>query len=247
MKLLTTINDIRKYRQLGKQLNTDNFEGRVREVQENELTELLGNSLSYEFFDFLENNWNAQAGTFTRDSDTQLTAVGVDLSGWTSSYSLRINDTTNNKEVFVSVVSAIFGGADTIITVKGYVLPAILSTVEYKAENKYIKLLNGESYTKDSETISFNGLRPFISWKILAIFVMDGNVKHSDTGNFSITSPNFQSPNRAELNAARSTYLQNSTREENRITDYLNEKSTYFPLWPTKGNQNIENFNFIVI
>jgi hypothetical protein len=242
MKLLTTIEDIRKYRQLGKQLNSENFEGRVREVQENELTELLGESLSYEFFDFLENNWNSQAGTFTRDSAMQFTAPGIDLSAWTSDYSLRINDNT-----FVSVVSAVFGGVDTIITVKGYDLPEALTTIEYKAENKYIKLLNGESYTKDSETVSFNGLRPFIAWKLLAIFITDGNVKHSDVGNFSITSTNFINPSNAELKAAKSTYLQNSTREENRITDYLNEKSTDFPLWETKGDQNIENFNFIVI
>lgn len=241
MKLLTTIDDIRKYRQLGKQLNTDNFEGRVREVQENELIELLGRALSYDFFNELDNNWISQAGTFTRNSDYQFTATGVDLSAWVG-YALKINDS-----VFVIVKTAVFGGVDTIITVEGYVLPTALTTIEYKAENKYIKLLNGTSYSFDGETINFNGLRPFIAWKLLAIFVSDGTIKHSDVGNFSIISPNFTQPNTGDKKAAKSTYLQNSVREENNIIDYLNENSTDFPLWETTGNENIENFNFIVV
>ena len=71
MKLLTTIEDIRQYRQLGKQTNEINFEGRVREVQDNELTELLNRPLAFDFFDFLDNvsNWTTQAGTFTRNSE----------------------------------------------------------------------------------------------------------------------------------------------------------------------------------
>lgn len=241
MKLLTTINDIRKCRQLGKQLNSDNFEGRVREVQDNELTELLGRPLAYDFFNFLDTGFSAQAGTFTRDSDYQLTATALDLSTW-ADYSLRIND-----DVFVIVESAIFGGVNTIITVKGYILPETLTTIEYSAENKYIKLLNGTIYTYDSKTISFNGLRPFVSWKLLAIFTEDGTIKHSDVGNFSITSPNFQSPSFGDKRAARANYLQNSTREENRIIDYLNENSTDFPLWDSTSNENVEQFNFTVI
>lgn len=241
MKLLTTIEDIRKYRQLGKQLNTDNFEGRVREVQENELTELLGRGLSYDFFNELDNNWSSQAGTFTRDSDYQFTATGIDLSAWVD-YALRINSDT-----FVIVKTAVFGGGDTIITVEGCILPITLTSIEYKAENKYIKLLNGTSYSFNNETVNFNGLRPFIAWKLLAIFVSDGTIKHSDVGNFSITSPNFIEPSSGDKKAAKSTYLQNSLREENNIIDYLNENSTDFPLWESTNNENIENFNFFVV
>lgn len=246
MRLLTTISDIRKRRQLGKQLNDDNFDARVREVQDNELTELLGRALSYDLFNFLDNGFTAQAGTFTRNSDFQFTATGIDLSAL-SGNSLRINDTTNNIEVFVIVATAVFGGVDTIITVAGYILPTLINTVEFSAETKYINLLNGVSYTKDSKTIQYNGLRGFISWKFLAIFLSDGNVKHSDTGNFSITSPNFQGPTKGDKVAARSTYLQNSTREENHIIDYLNTLSTTFPLWDSKNMENLENFNFIVV
>jgi hypothetical protein len=240
-RLLTTISDIREFRQLGKQVNDDNFTARVREVQDNELTELLGRSLAYDFFNSLETNWTTQAGTFTRDSDYQFTAVAADLSAWTN-YAIKINN-----EVFVIVKSAIFGGADTVIIVEGYVLPTTLTTIEYKVDNKYIKLLNGSSYTNDSETIQYNGLRPFISWKFLAIFLTDANVKHSDTGNFSITSPNFERPSGGSINAAKQTYLSNSTREENSITEYLNTNDSDFPLWDSKPEQNSQNFNFVVI
>jgi hypothetical protein len=243
MILLTTINDIRKYRQLGKQLNSDNFEGRVREVQENELTELLGRGLAYDFFNSLENSWTNVAQSFERVSDTVFKILTVDLSATILvGYAIRINSDT-----FVIVKTSTFDATDTIIEVEGYILPDTLTTIDYKVDNKYIKLLNGYTYTKDSEIINFNGLRPFIAWKLLAIFVADGNLKHSDTGNFSITSPNFDRPTSAEINAAKATYLQNSTREENNIIDYLNENSSTYPLWNLKRNENIENFNFIVI
>lgn len=243
MILLTSINDIRKYRQLGKQLNQENFEGRVREVQENELTELLGRALSYDFFNSLETNWTNIVQTFERISDVSFKILVIDLSATIlPGYAIRINENT-----FVIVKTCTFDTTDTIIEIEGYNLPDVLTIIDYKAENKYIKLLNGCPYTKDTHFINFNGLRPFISWKLLAIFTADGNVKHSDTGNFSITSPNFERPSNAAIQAAKSTYLENSIREENNIIDYLNANSSDFPLWYQKRNENIENFNFIVI
>lgn len=239
MRILITNSDVRQYRQLGKQVNADNFSAIAREVQENELTELLGEALTYDLLNELDNNWNAQAGTFNRNSDYQFTAVGVDLSAWTD-YALRIND-----EVFAIVETAVFGGADTIVTVEGYVLPEVLTTVEYKAENKYIKLLNGSTYTNCGNTIKYNGLRPFISWTFLTIFTTEANVKHSDTGNFSIMPENR--PNQQDLNAAKSIRKQNSLREQNRIINYLNENSADFPLWVAKNDENITNLDMIII
>ena len=242
MRLLIDIPDVRLYRQLSKQLNEDNFEGRVREVQENELTELLNRALTFDFFNSLENGWSTQAGTFVRDSDRQFTATALDLSAWVG-YALKINDT-----VFGVVKTAVFS-TNTIITLtdESTSLPTTISTVEFKTDAKYIKLLNGTSYTKDSNTIQYNGIKPFITWKLLAIFMTDANTKLSDTGSFTITSANFRTPSAGEINAAKSTYLQNSTREENHIIDYLNTESTDFTLWNSKGNENIENFNIMII
>lgn len=254
-QILVTNNDIRKFRQLGKQTNLDNFTARAREVQTNELTELLGNPLMFDFFNFLSTGFTLSTDSFVRTNDTQLTATGVDLTAWIG-YSLKLSG-----GIYVVVTAAVFT-TNTLITVTGNnltnetdengvldikYLPDTLGTVEFSTENKYTRLLNGESYTKDSKTIQYDGLRGFISWKFLAIFLSDANVKHSDTGNFSITSNNFQRPSNADKVSARSTYLQNSTREENHIIDYLNTLSTTFPLWDSKNNENLENYNFIVV
>lgn len=239
MRILTTISDVRKYRQLGKQLNQDNFDGITREIQENELTELLGDALSFDFFNYLDNDWSLQAGSFVRNSDQQFTATALDLSSW-AGRALRINDTT-----FVIVKTAVFGGPDTLITVEGYVLPDTLTTIEYKLENNYIRLLNGDTYIVSKNPIKYNGLRPYISWKFLAIYTTGGNVKHSDTGNFTIMPENR--PNGKDLNAARSIRLQNSLREYNRIVNYLNEKQSDFPLWESKRDENITNLEMIII
>lgn len=240
-RILLTIEDVRKYRQLSLQKNSVDFEARVSEVQRNGLTDLLGRPLAYDFFNYLNNNWNSQAGTFTRDNDYQFTAVGVDLSSWVG-YALRINDS-----VFNIVKTAIFGGADTIIVVEGYKLPDALSTIEYKTDNNYIKLLNGTSYDYSGDTINYDGIRAFMSWQLLAILTMDDNVKHADTGSMSITGLNFREPNQADKNAARKNYLSNSVREENNIIDYLCENDDLYPLWEDKRKNNTQSFNFVVI
>jgi len=241
MKILITINDVRKYRQLGKQVNQDNFDGIAREIQENELTELLGESLSYDLFNYLDNDWIVETGTFTRNSDYQFTATALDLSSW-AGYAIRVNSDT-----FVIVKTAVFGGTDTIVTVEGYVLPETLTTIEYKTENNYIKLLNGANYTVNSSTIKYNGLRPYISWKFLAIYTTEGSVKQSDVGNISIMPENARRPSGNDLNSAKSIKLQNSLREYNRIVNYLNENSDIFPLWKQKGGENITNLEMIII
>jgi hypothetical protein len=244
MRQLITINDVRKHRQLGKQLNDDNFEGRVLEVQTNELTDLLGRALSYDFFNFLDNGFTAQAGSYTRDSDLVFTAVGQDLSLWVD-YAIKINDS-----YFGVVETAVFGGADTVITLtkQSDVLPNTISTVEFATDNKYIKLLNGAVYNDcNNNPVDYNGLIPFISWKLLAIFVIDGSIKHSDVGNFTIKGMNFNTAGVGDMHAAKSIYLQNSSREENKIIDYLNTEDTIYPLWESKKEQNTQNYNFFIV
>ncbi len=241
MKILCNISDVRNYRQIGKQINSDEFKARINEVQNYELSELLGKALSYDFFNFLDTGFSEQAGTFVVNSDYTFTAQNIDLSAFVN-YSLRINDST-----FVIVKSADFDGTDTFLEIMGYILPSIIVKLEYSTENKYIKLLNGSIYTVNNKTIDFKGLRPFIAWKFLSIFVTDGSLKHSDVGNISILSDNYERPSSQNLNNAKATYLSNAAREENNIIDYLNENSNTYPLWELKGETNIETYNMIVI
>ena len=239
MKILINNSDLRKYRQIGKQVNADDFNGKSREIQENQLTELLGEALSYDFFNYLDNDWDSQEATFVRNSDYQFTATEVDLSSFVN-YALKIND-----EVFVIVKTATLVGYDTVLTVEGYELPETIVTLKYKSESNYIKLLNGTSYIVNSNPVKFNGLRPFICWHYLALNIAIGNVKHSDVGVISLMPENR--PNGYDLNASRSTSLQNALREYNRIVNYLNENEYIFPLWDSKNDENITNLEMIII
>jgi len=234
MTQLLTISDVRNFRQLGKQVNADNFTARVKEVQDNQLCELMGSDMYTDFSTYIDDSWNTSSETFVRNSYTQMTATNVDLSSWVG-YGLRINST-----VFVTVESATFGGTDTIIIVSGYDLPETLTTTEYKTESKYLSLLNGA----DKNT---NGLRGFMSWHLLNIYLLDGDLKQSDVGNVKFTGELFDRPSFKQKNTAGSGYLQNATREENKIIEYLNDNSIDFPLWSVEAESNLNKYDFVII
>ena len=241
MKILLTISDVRQYRQLSKQVNTDSFEGHVRSVQQNQLCELLNPALCYDFFNFLDNGFSSYTGTWSRDSVNQITIVGADVSSWVN-YSLKIND-----NIFVIVSSAIFGGIDTILTVTGYDLPTTITTLSYSTENKYVKLLNGDTYIYDSNIIQYNGLRPFLVWHLLSSYLVDGSLKQADLGNINIMGEHFTGASQGLIREAKSEYLQNSTREQNHISKYLNSNITTYNLWESTSQKNITTFDFMII
>jgi len=239
MKILISIDDVRNnYRQLGKQVNEENFNGHVREVQENNLNQILGQTLTFDFYNFLENGFTLSSETFVRDSTKQLTATNVDLSTWVA-FSLKIND-----NIYVVVDSAVFDGTDTIIKVSGYDLPTILTTIEYSSENKYTKLLNGCISSENSKPIYFKGIRPLLIWHFLASYLIDGSLKQSDVGNINIIGSNFSNASNRQLNEARSNYLENAIRERNHIIDYLELNSSIYELFKGQAKQNTQDFNF---
>ena len=241
MKILISIDDVRNnYRQLGKQVNEENFNGHVREVQENNLNQILGQTLTFDFYNFLENGFTLSSETFVRDSTKQLTATNVDLSTWVA-FSLKIND-----NIYVLVYSAVFGGVDTIIKVLGYTLPTTLTKIEFSSENKYTKLLNGTAYELNNKTISFKGLRPLIIWHFLASYLIDGSLKQSDVGNINIVGANFSNASGRQISEARANYLENATRERNYIIDFLNENNSIYSLYEAQSKQNIQDFNFLI-
>jgi len=243
MKLLINIQDVREYRQLSNQVNSDNFEGHVRTVQRNQFQELTGRSLFYDFFNFLDTGWTNPSYTFTRDSVSQITVTGQDLSLWVD-YSLKLDSDT-----FVIVIGAAFGGADTVLTVAGYDLPATIAVMEYRTENEYTKLLNGTVYSKVlGETVQYFGLRAFLAWHFLSSYLTDGNLKQSDMGNINVVGDLFSGASSTQLKNAKSEYLQNATREQNYITEYLNDNYEDFPLWDQGvTEENIMRNDFMII
>ena len=243
MEILLNNNDVRKYRQLSKQINNDNFNGHVRTIQFNQLSEVLGNALHYDFFNYLANSWTTQSGTFTVDSTTQITAAGIDLSTW-SDYAIKINST-----VFVIVETATFGGVDTVLTVTGYDLPTTITNLEYKTENNYIKLLNGTAYTYENNTISFEGLRPFLTWHFLTSYLVDGDLKQADVGNKNIIGDLYTNISQNTIKAAKSEYLENAIRSRNNIVQYLDTERSDFEKWIYSGaeKENLLNYNMMVV
>lgn len=241
IKLITKTDVRTESKQIGKQINDTSFDAYVTRLQKRQLRELFGDALFYDFINFLENGFTSYAGTFNRDSATQITINNADVSAW-NGYTLKLN--TN---VFVLVESAIFGGTDTVLTVSGYDVPETLSTVAYSSETKYTKLLNGENYTYDNNTIFFDGIRPFLCHHFVVSYLIDGNLKQNDVGNSVITGDLFQKSSASEINRARSEYLQNATSEYNRIIQYLDTKSSDFPLWESQQEQNLFSMQWDVI
>lgn len=246
---LLNILDIRKYSQVSEQLNEDAFNAYLRTVQENQLNYLLKDSLFYDFFDFLENNWLISAETFTRESDTQIKAANIDLSLWID-YSLRLNNST-----FVTIQYATFDGTDTIFTVFGNDLslsktqyvPDTLTSVDYKITRNYTDLLNGTIYIYGNNTIKYNGLRPLLSWYFLSELVTRGDLKHGDTGNFNILGENFISASGGQKRDVKTSYMNNALNENNKIVQFLNTKTSDFTLWSSTEKQNTSSLSWEII
>jgi len=241
IKLITKTDVRTESKQIGKQINDISFDAYVTRIQKRQLRELFGDALFYDFINFLENDFTSYSGTFTRDSTTQITVTNDDVSSW-NGYSLKLND-----NVFVIVDNAVFGGTDTILTVSGYDVPTILTTVSYSSETIYTYLLNGQEYTYDNNTIFFDGIRPFLSHHFVVSFLIDGNLKQSDVGNLRITGDLFQGSSASQINKARSEYLQNANSEYNRIVQYLDTNYSDFPLWESKSEENLHSMSWDVI
>lgn len=241
--ILINKTDVRKYRQISKQVNDDGFNARARAVQDTELCDLLGDALFYAFMSFLGVGWIAYAGTVTRTSDTEITIEGADVSGWLN-YSLKLNNDT-----YVIVVSANYDGTDTVLTVTGNNLtntpnttnyvPATITDLAFKTENAYTKLLNGTTYTLDSNTVLYQGIRPFLSWHWLSQYVTDGGMKQADMGNVGYMGETFSHAPSKQLQMAKDEYSQKVIVTRNQIVKYLDIENTSYPLWESRAK--IEN------
>ncbi len=249
---LINITDVRKYRQISQQINQDDFNSRANGAQNEELCDLLGAALFYDFMNFLTQNWINYAGVVNRTSDTTLTLENFDASGWVG-YSLKLNG-----NVFVIITAASFDGTDTVLTVTGNNLtnepnefqyvPGSITTTKYKTESAYIKLLNGTTYTFEGNPVDYSGLRGFLSWHWLSGAITDGDLKHTDLGNINFLDNTFAHASGSALKAAKSQYLQKVIFYRNEIVRYLDTESSDYPLWTsTAQEENRVDFDFSII
>lgn len=235
--------DVRKYGTLSKQVRDDLFNQHARQAQQVYLNELIGGALYYELVDNLTNNWTTEAtNDYTRNSDTQFTINGVDATSL-SGQALKVNS-----DYFYTVVSAVYDLTNTIVIVKGFrSLPQTISTLEYKAETKHIKLLNGETYTDGcGDTVFYYGLYPYLSYYFLNSFNDTGSLKHGEQSNATLTDQFFTQPDPNLQKRAKDNYLTSAQRYGNTIIDYICQKSTDFPNADTQPEQTIKSFDFSV-
>lgn len=95
----------------------------------------------------------------------------------------------------------------------------------------YDLLLNGEEYICQGETILYPGLKPYLIWAWLSVLPLEGNLHHTQSGDVSYLRDVTTSPNKAVLNQAKENYKRNMLVEQNKIVQYLNTKSSVYPLW----------------
>lgn len=244
--ILLSIADVRKYRQISKQTNTDNFNGHLRSIQQTDLTDLLSDGMYYDLQSYLTTGWTAQSATsYTRNSNYMLTAVGADLSAL-NGQAIRLNEND-----FFVVTGAIYGGTDTAIYVNTYrEIPSTITSLESKAETNYVNLLNGSDYTNtDGELAFYFGLRPFLSYKYLVSYITDGALKQADAGNVNFVDAVYNFADGAQLKRAKDEYLSYAMTQRNRIVRYLDENSANFPLWSNSdaGIEERRAFDFYVM
>lgn len=250
MRLLINLNDIRKYSQFSREADATARNGHVFSVQENQLQGLLKPALYYDLFNYLNNDWLSNATVYERVNDTQIKAVGVDLSAFVG-YALRIDNST-----FGTVKSAVFN-VDTILTVEGNNLtneensvkyvPDTFTTIEYKDNSDYLKLLNGTTYMYNSKLNYFNGLRPYLTWHFLNVYLILGDNKQADVGNISLIDDSFMATGGGNKKQIGAQYLQNATQQENLIIQYLNEESSTFENWEGDTKSAITQFDISFI
>jgi hypothetical protein len=113
---------------------------------------------------------------------------------------------------------------------------------------KYVTLRDGGTYTNcDNETVQYFGLKPFITYHWLVLYVSQadyfasniGGKQFREDGSFDIHKYKRQ---------IRDNYLEEAIRFRNNITAFLNENESTYPLWNTGDeNGNVTEYNLIVI
>ena len=111
---------------------------------------------------------------------------------------------------------------------------------------KYQTLLNGESYLKDGKTIKFFGLKQYLCYSWLFINTVEGDDFQANVGtvNFGQTA-SMQFPKSKSATMAK--YSDSMSIYKNNAIDYLNEKSSTYPLWESTEKSKGSSFRFIRI
>jgi hypothetical protein len=105
-------------------------------------------------------------------------------------------------------------------------------------ESKYVNLLNGTTYTYNSETIYYPGLKPFLSYSWLILYLTEGNINHTEAGNYQYDPATGLPLQAAQKRQGSGSYKTDQSKERNNILRYLNENDSTYPLWKGKRTDN---------
>jgi hypothetical protein len=114
-------------------------------------------------------------------------------------------------------------------------------------DSKYQTLLIGEQYVENGETVLYNGLKPFLIWSWLSKLPIDGNVHHTQSGDYAYLHDVTAKPSKYEILQIKEDYKESALIEINNITRYLNQKSKIYTKWDSEDINNVTDFTFDVI
>jgi hypothetical protein len=168
------------------------------------------------------------------------------------SYLITIEDVSSVRKISKQINEVDFNGR--VIDVQRRNLLNLLGNALYTdlmanvADTKYTELINGKSYVNsDNETVTYFGLKSFLSWHVIARLLADGNIKYSDLGNTNVTGENFSLSNPEDATAARKEAFANATNFQNNIIDFLDANTDTYTLWESKNKAEESDiyFNFL--
>ena len=107
----------------------------------------------------------------------------------------------------------------------------------------YKVLLDGKSYTYNSQTIQYYGLKPLLCYWWLAIAAREGDLFHSNVGAVQFANNPQQSFETArEKERIAAGYMETAQSYANDVIKFLNENSSSYPLWETDSEKNESQF-----
>jgi hypothetical protein len=168
------------------------------------------------------------------------------------SYLITIEDVSAVRKISRQINEVDFSGR--VIAVQRRNLLNLLGNALYTdlmdnlTDVKYTDLINGKKYLdSNNKTITYFGLKPFLSWHLIAGLLSDGSINYQDLGITKAEGENFTLANPEESLAARKEAFSDGTNYENNIIDFLDSNTATYTLWESKNKAEESDiyFNFL--
>ena len=114
----------------------------------------------------------------------------------------------------------------------------------------YDVLINGTTYLYNSKTITYYGLRPFLSFQFAIYAVEENDLFIGNTGNHAYNSDPQDLRERmsaSQKKSITSNYQSSSIQYQNDIIKFLNEKESDYPLWEGDNQKPLTQYQTIIV